>query len=97
MKDKEEKEDNLDKSIEDFTKAINLDSENTNALYGRADAYKKKNDLKKASKDYVSLGKLREDNGEHLENSIREYTEAIKLDPTNITAYFETSICPIKE
>ena len=90
-----------DKAIKDYTEAIQLDPDYSEAYYNRGNAYFGKGEHDKAIKDYTEAIRLDPDYSEayldrgiayrkksKYDKVIEDYTEAIRLDSSDAFAYY---------
>jgi tetratricopeptide (TPR) repeat protein len=95
----------LDKAIEDLSRAILIDPKNYVIHYDRAIAYSRNNQDERAISDltevirlnpkipdaYSSRGKLYYDKGQ-VQKAIKEYTEAVRLSADNVEIYLSRAV-----
>lgn len=102
-------ETDLDKKIELYTKAIELNPNYAEAYNNRGSAYDDKEDFDKAIEDYTKAIELDPNLAEAYYNrgnayahkgdfdkAIEDYTKAIELNPNHATAYYNRAFCYIK-
>ena len=96
----EEKHQEYEESIKNYTKAIKLKPDFTEAYYNRGVVYKDKGDFDDAIKDYTTVIQLKPnhatayykrglcyvDKGD-FDDAIKDYTTAIKLKPNRVEVY----------
>ena len=92
---------NLERAIEDYTRAIELEPNSPLAYSNRGGAYQKQGNLERAIEDCTKAIELEPNNDQaynnrggayynqgNLEQAIEDYTRAIELEPNNAQAFY---------
>ncbi len=83
---------NYNKAISHYTGALSLKSNSGEALLGRANAYLKIQDKKKAINDFFAAGKVYQENNSHSK-AIEAFSQLIDVSSSSPNAYYERGNC----